>query len=42
MGTWVSRPWVGIKNSDATTTIQEGLYLIYIFIDKNGFYLSLD
>lgn len=43
MGTWVSRPWAGIKNSDATTTFQEGLYLIYIFnIDKNGFYLSLD
>ena len=38
MGTWVSRPWAGIKNSDATTTFQEGLYLIYIFnIDKNGF-----
>lgn len=43
MGRWTNRPWAGIKNSDATNTFQEGLYLIYIFnLDKNGFYLSLD
>lgn len=43
MGIWTNRPWAGIKNSDATNTFQEGLYLIYIFnFDKNGFYLSLD
>ena len=43
MGTWTLRPWAGIKNSDATNTFQEGLYLIFIFdFDKNGYYLSLD
>lgn len=35
--------WIGIFNTNITTTAQEGIYIVYLFkADMSGFYLSLN
>lgn len=43
VGNLARYPWVGIMNSHVTTSVQKGIYLVYLFrADMSGFYLVLD
>jgi len=42
-GAWTSYPWIAIYNDKITTTIQQGIYIIYIFSeDMSRVYLTLN
>lgn len=41
-GTWTNYPWIAIYNGNITTTIQRGVYIVYLFAeDMSRVYLTL-
>ena len=42
-GGWTSCPWIAVYNKEITTTIQEGVYIVYLFSeDMKRVYLTLN
>ena len=42
-GTWTRYPWIAIYNEKITTTIQRGVYIVYLFSeDMSRVYLTLN
>lgn len=42
-GTWTRYPWIAIYNKEITTTIQRGVYIVYLFSqDMSRVYLTLN
>lgn len=42
-GGWTNYPWIAVFNPDITTTIQEGVYIVYLFSeDMKRVYLTLN
>src|SRR5690606_8725764 len=42
-GRWTNYPWIAIYNDEITTTIQRGVYVVYLFSqDMNRVYLTLN
>lgn len=42
-GQWTRYPWIAIYNTEITTTIQEGVYIVYLFSeDMSRLYLTLN
>lgn len=42
-GQWTRYPWIAIYNEEVTTTIQEGVYIVYLFSeDMSRLYLTLN
>ena len=42
-GTWTRYPWIAIYNTEITTTIQRGVYIVYLFSqDMSRLYLTLN
>ena len=42
-GTWTRYPWIAIYNEEITTTIQRGVYIVYLFSqDMSRVYLTLN
>ncbi|MZK69289.1 MrcB family domain-containing protein [Clostridium beijerinckii] len=42
-GGWTRYPWIAVFNPDVTTTIQEGIYIVYLFSeDMKRLYLTLN
>jgi len=42
-GGWTSCPWIAAYNKEITTTIQEGIYIVYLFSeDMERVYLTLN
>lgn len=42
-GTWTNYPWIAIYNGNITTTIQRGVYIVYLFAeDMSRVYLTLN
>ncbi len=43
IGNWSDVPWLGILDSRRTTSIQKGIYVVFLFKkDMSGFYLTLN
>ena len=41
-GVWTRYPWIAVFNSEITTTIQEGIYIVYLFSeDMKRLYLTI-
>ena len=42
-GVWTRYPWIAVFNTDITNTIQEGVYIVYLFSeDMERVYLTLN
>lgn len=42
-GTWTNYPWIAVYNEEITTTIQRGIYIVYLFSeDMSRVYLTLN
>lgn len=42
-GGWTRYPWIAVFNSEITTTIQEGIYIVYLFSeDMKRLYLTIN
>ena len=42
-GTWTNYPWIAVYNEEITTTIQRGVYIVYLFSeDMSRVYLTLN
>ncbi len=42
-GTWTKYPWIAIYNEEITTTIQKGVYIVYLFSeDMDRLYITLN
>jgi len=42
-GGWTRYPWIAVFNPEITTTIQEGIYIVYLFSeDMKRLYLTLN
>ena len=42
-GTWTRYPWIAAYNEEITTTIQRGVYIVYLFSeDMSRVYLTLN